>query len=582
MDLSRIGIVARERTSWEALDLGIVLARKWYRPLLLGWIIPSALVFILFTILFFDNLWVGVTLTWWLKPVWDRIPLHIASRALFGEEVSVKSALKSLPKLAWTDLIPWLTWRRLSFTRSFDMPITVLENLKGKARQQRLQVLHIESGSAAAWLTIVCVHLEAALLIGGLGLIYMFIPAEVDFDVLNYIETQQKLAELLYNSVYYVAMVLVAPFYTIAGFALYISRRISLEGWDIEIRFRHLADRQSRHSFEPKASLGDSNSGVGTKPGTGAETSPETNAEVSPTTTPATTPATTSTTTTSSKTEGDDGPGSGSGVTLGLLLAFILPLTLFHSPNSQAANSDIVSKPVLSTEAKAARDNVAEVLRGKDFNQTITKKSWRFKDTEDLQDDSEFPQWIIDFIEYLEENWPESDGEEGASVNIGVILAKILEFVLWIVAISVVLFILYHYRDYLKSFATSMKFSKKQPIEAPEVLFGLDVRKESLPENIPQQVLSLWQNGSHRDALGLLYRATLSRLIHQYQFNFSESDTEKECAEIVQRSEFSEVDSYMQRLTRIWQRLAYGHRMPEESDVTSLCQIWPEIFSHES
>jgi len=42
----------------------------------------------------------------------------------------------------------------------------------------------------------------------------------------------------------FVAMTLVMPFHTMAGFALYLNRRIELEAWDIEISFRSLASRK--------------------------------------------------------------------------------------------------------------------------------------------------------------------------------------------------------------------------------------------------------------------------------------------------------------------------------------------------
>ena len=153
-----------------------------------------------------------------------------------------------------------------------------------------------------------------------------------------------------------------------------------------------------------------------------------------------------------------------------------------------------------------------------------------------------------------------------------------LEFLLWIVGISIVLLIIYHYRDYLKSLVKEISRKSAPDTEKPALLFGLDVTEESLPDNVPEQVMALWRRGAAREAMGLLYRATLSRLINQYNFKFSESATEKECAEIVSQSSMNEINTYMQNLTRLWQRLAYGHREPSETDVVSLCKNWPEVF----
>jgi len=248
MDLSQLGIVARERTPWEAVDLGILLARKWYRPLVIGWLLPSLIVFVAFSVLFHEWLWLGMLITWWLKPLWDRVPLFMASRALFGETITAKGVLRAWLGFTKKDGFAWLTWRRFSPTRAFDMPVTVLEGISGEARQKRLRVLHINTSGAATWLTIVCVHVELAIILGGIGLIYLFIPDEVDFSLWVFLGSEERFTEILLNLMTYVAMVLVAPFYTLAGFALYISRRITLEGWDIELRFRQLADRQSSRS----------------------------------------------------------------------------------------------------------------------------------------------------------------------------------------------------------------------------------------------------------------------------------------------------------------------------------------------
>ena len=88
-------------------------------------------------------------------------------------------------------------------------------------------------------------------------MLYLFIPDEVDIGFMDFMGSDSQLSELIFNVMSYVAMVLVAPFYTMAGFALYISRRITLEGWDIEIRFRHLAERQpSTLAEKPENSSG--------------------------------------------------------------------------------------------------------------------------------------------------------------------------------------------------------------------------------------------------------------------------------------------------------------------------------------
>ena len=53
-----------------------------------------------------------------LLPIFDRIPLHILSRALFGEVVTTKSLLKDWARILLPHLIKSLTIYRLDFARA--------------------------------------------------------------------------------------------------------------------------------------------------------------------------------------------------------------------------------------------------------------------------------------------------------------------------------------------------------------------------------------------------------------------------------------------------------------------------------
>src|SRR5690606_1311200 len=120
--------------------------------------IPSFIVFCILSVLLHRHPWVVTLLLWWLKPIWDRLPLLIASRALFGESPQqlLQSILRSLPSIAKTDLLASLTYRRFSPSRSFDLPVTLLEGLDKDVRTRRLTLLHQTYGSAATLLTLVC------------------------------------------------------------------------------------------------------------------------------------------------------------------------------------------------------------------------------------------------------------------------------------------------------------------------------------------------------------------------------------------------------------------------------------------
>ena len=112
-----------------------------------------------------------------------------------------------------------------------------------------------------------------------------------------------------------------------------------------------------------------------------------------------------------------------------------------------------------------------------------------------------------------------------------------------------------------------------------EAAFGLDVTPESLPENVTQQALRLWREGASREALSLLYRASLSRLIDRYELAFRSSHTEAECAALVRAHGIESLSEYFWELTQTWRRLAYGHQLPSEGDLQALCEGWNRELS---
>ena len=139
-------------------------------------------------------------------------------------------------------------------------------------------------------------------------------------------------------------------------------------------------------------------------------------------------------------------------------------------------------------------------------------------------------------------------------------------------------YVVYYYREALRKLATGGKQAKSAISVPPAELCGLDVRQESLPEHISNSVLNLWQQQQHREAMSLLYRATLSALIHKYGFQFQQGDTEGECAQQVRQQGPEPLSDYVSRLTRAWQQLAYAHRLPDDGLVHELCQQWSEVF----
>lgn len=248
MHLNKAQAVMRPRNPWEAMDLGVLLARRHGVVLMATWAAVTLPLFALLTLVFWQQPTVAVLIIWWLKPAFERLPLYILANALFANPPSCKASLAALPRLLKPQLLASLTWRRLSLTRSFDLPVLQLEGLSGPARQQRLITLGRNYSRAPTWLTIIGLHIEMALWLGLIALLYLFIPAQLQENwswlmLLQISHNQWLWVEHLSNLLYVLVLIVWQPIYVACGFTLYLNRRTQLEAWDIELAFRGLAQR---------------------------------------------------------------------------------------------------------------------------------------------------------------------------------------------------------------------------------------------------------------------------------------------------------------------------------------------------
>ena len=105
----------------------------------------------------------------------------------------------------------------------------------------------------------------------------------------------------------------------------------------------------------------------------------------------------------------------------------------------------------------------------------------------------------------------------------------------------------------------------------PSHVRDLDIRPESLPDDVGAAALQLWQRGEQRAALALLYRGLLSRLVHVHAVPIRASSTEGECLALA-RPRLAETSAlYAARLVDIWAAAVYGARAPAAGAVQALC-----------
>ncbi|HVK55929.1 MAG TPA: hypothetical protein VM532_12980 [Burkholderiales bacterium] len=245
-------VAIRPRVPYEAMDLGLTLVHQHGKLIYAAWaavLIPVMLLATLPALMWPSQTWLWSMFVWWLKPLYDRVILHVLSRAVFGEIVTVRQVLKAIPDFFHTGLIRALTWGRLSLMRSFLLPVWQLEGLKGKARGTRIALLKKNSGGNGRWLTIACLHLEAILMFSLIGLAFLVIPDELGLPGMEMIfdmDNHPPWFVLLQYGAYLTAVLFIEPLYVAAGFALYLNRRTELESWDIELAFHKMAARLKR------------------------------------------------------------------------------------------------------------------------------------------------------------------------------------------------------------------------------------------------------------------------------------------------------------------------------------------------
>jgi len=104
----------------------------------------------------------------------------------------------------------------------------------------------------------------------------------------------------------------------------------------------------------------------------------------------------------------------------------------------------------------------------------------------------------------------------------------------------------------------------------------LDVRPESLPDDVGAAAWTLWQAGRVQDALSLLYRGALSRLIHEYRVPITSSATEGECLELARASLETPALRYVTQVVRAWEASIYGGRALSSAMGEALCTGFAE------
>ena len=176
----------------------------------------------------------------------------------------------------------------------------------------------------------------------------------------------------------------------------------------------------------------------------------------------------------------------------------------------------------------------------------------------------------------VEDDFSTTRSSSGWMSLISMFVSFIVEFALWLVLAVVVIFLIVKYRHLV----TGLKLPQQTKKHKPKILFGLDVQSDSLPDDPWQVALDSIERNEFRQALSLLYRASLIWFIEHTPITIREGDTEVECLQKILKLGPRNSHRFMRDLTQTWRALAYAHITPSKEELVELCQEWPSIMAN--
>jgi len=234
-----------------------------------------------------------------------------------------------------------------------------------------------------------------------------------------------------------------------------------------------------------------------------------------------------------------------------LVLGMISPTPAFAEGKGIQTTEEYLSptlRPINDANAVAS-----EILDGEEFSKHETKEVWRLK----FQDD---------------------DKKNDTDLDLGFFsaFATILKILLIAGLVALIAYLIIKRDQWLGFFKGAN--SKKDTYQAPDILFGMDIRPESLPDNIPETARNLWQQGQLREAMSLLYRGALARLVNVEQVALHSGHTEGDVVNLAKSNLQDQQFVYLKSLTKHWQIVAYAHRDLSDEIVEHLLANWFSEF----
>ncbi|WP_137939224.1 hypothetical protein [Chitinivorax sp. B] len=246
-----------------------------------------------------------------------------------------------------------------------------------------------------------------------------------------------------------------------------------------------------------------------------------------------------------------------------LLVGTLLCLPLMQSGTAYA---NPPAKP--SATPSQAKQTIDNIVARPEFGHYEHYTAWRLK--------PRINQWLREWLDTDKRSKHDaSENDPHWLLGLLELLASSMRWLVWLVGGLLIALAVAWLLRHVRFEAGKPSWRKRMP---PAALFGLAITPESLPAHPGQAAQTLAAQGKLREALSLLYRASLSSLVHDYQLPVEPGDTERDCT-LRSRALISvEAHHYFNELVTAWQHAAYGHNLPALTTIESLCTRWASYF----
>ncbi|MDR0402076.1 MAG: hypothetical protein LBH35_00645 [Treponema sp.] len=247
-------LVLRRRSGWEASDTGILLWQKNMPALLCFYGVPLGIVTACGFFLPVDAVMYFGFVLWWLKPLFDRLALHVIALRFFRPASRLPRLFRGLGKSLIRGIAGDLLWRRFSPCRSSRMPLIVLEGLKGPALKKRRDLMNPRGLDFGFPVTLACLVLNTVLTYGELAFIYGIFEL-IQPGYLGGIWEYYLVLTKFTLPLSWINQIFIETLYVCMGFGIYINSRVETEGWDIELLFKKCTEKAGAGRFALKPGL---------------------------------------------------------------------------------------------------------------------------------------------------------------------------------------------------------------------------------------------------------------------------------------------------------------------------------------